>query len=153
MDETQPLLQSGSDQPDQVPTASESRRKRESTMSWWRLTPTLALALLAIAALAYSFAFVEERQASDRPNIIFILTDDQDVEMDSLKYMPYLKQHLADEGTTFERHYCTVALCCPSRVSMWTGKAAHNTNVTDLSPPWGLLPHLLPLTTLPSHRP
>ncbi|OAP61898.1 hypothetical protein AYL99_04101 [Fonsecaea erecta] len=79
-------------------------------------------------------------QSAKKPNIIFILTDDQDLHMDSLSYMPFLRQHVSDHGTSFRRHYCTVALCCPSRVSMWTGKAAHNTNVTDLHPPWGGYP-------------
>lgn len=73
-----------------------------------------------------------------QPNIVFILTDDQDLHMDSLSYMPQLKKHISDQGTTFENHYCTVALCCPSRVSLWTGKAAHNTNVTDVNPPYGM---------------
>lgn len=72
-----------------------------------------------------------------KPNIVFILTDDQDVRLDSLEYMPHLQQHLVKHGTVFERHYCTVALCCPSRVNLWTGKAAHNTNVTDVNPPYG----------------
>ena len=58
------------------------------------------------------------------PNIIVILTDDQDVQMGSLSFMPHLKEHLIDRGLQFKRHYCTVALCCPSRVSLWTGKAA-----------------------------
>ncbi|KAK1075088.1 hypothetical protein LTR74_000493 [Friedmanniomyces endolithicus] len=75
-----------------------------------------------------------------KPNIVFILSDDQDLHMDSLSYMPFLKQHLTDHGTTFNRHYCTNALCCPSRVSLWTGKAAHNTNVTDVNPPYGGYP-------------
>ena len=72
-----------------------------------------------------------------KPNIVFILTDDQDLHMNSLSYMPYLEKHLLEQGTYFRRHYCTVALCCPSRVSLWTGKAAHNTNVTDVNPPYG----------------
>lgn len=80
-----------------------------------------------------------EALATDRkqPNIIFILTDDQDLHMSSLDYMPHLQSHLVEEGTTFSNHYCTVALCCPSRVSLWTGKHAHNTNVTDINPPHG----------------
>ncbi|CAK3963480.1 related to ARS-1 arylsulfatase [Lecanosticta acicola] len=77
------------------------------------------------------------------PKIVFILTDDQDLHMDSLSYMPYLRKHIADKGTTFTRHYCTVALCCPSRVSLWTGKAAHNTNVTDVNPPYGGYPKFI----------
>lgn len=64
------------------------------------------------------------QQVEKRPNVLFILTDDQDLHMNSLDYMPHLKKHLIDRGTSFTRHYCTVALCCPSRVSLWTGKAA-----------------------------
>lgn len=75
---------------------------------------------------------------STKPNVVFILTDDQDLHLDSLSYMPHLKNHLLDQGTFYRRHYCTIALCCPSRVSLWTGRAAHNTNVTDVNPPYGL---------------
>jgi arylsulfatase A-like enzyme len=72
-----------------------------------------------------------------RPNVVFILTDDQDVHLDSLEYMPLLRKNLIEKGTQFTKHYCTTAICCPSRVTLWTGKAAHNTNVTDVSPPYG----------------
>lgn len=33
-----------------------------------------------------------------------------------------------------------MSICCPSRVNIWTGRAAHNTNVTDLFPPYGGYP-------------
>ncbi|CAK7238795.1 MAG: hypothetical protein STHCBS139747_000214 [Sporothrix thermara] len=78
-----------------------------------------------------------------QPNIVFILTDDQDLHMNSLDYLPYIKKHLRDRGTTYQRHFCTTALCCPSRVSLWTGKQAHNTNVTDVNPPHGGYPKFL----------
>ena len=84
-----------------------------------------------------------EAPKGSRPNVVFILTDDQDLHMDSLSYMPLLKKHLLDEGTFFKRHYCTIAVCCPSRVSLWTGKTAHNTNVTDVAPPYGMLLHFM----------
>lgn len=74
------------------------------------------------------------------PNIVFILTDDQDLHMESLSYMPLVQKHLINRGTFYRRHFCTIALCCPSRVSLWTGKAAHNTNVTDVNPPYGTFP-------------
>lgn len=76
-----------------------------------------------------------------RPNIIVILTDDQDQQMNSVSYMPLLKKHIIDQGTYYKRHYCTTAICCPSRVSLWTGRNAHNTNVTDVFPPYGQSPH------------
>ncbi|TQV91343.1 arylsulfatase [Cordyceps javanica] len=75
-----------------------------------------------------------------RPNFIFIITDDQDQQLGSVDYMDSVKKNLRNEGTTFSKHFCTVSLCCPSRVSLLTGKAAHNTNVTDVKPPWGGYP-------------
>jgi len=42
-----------------------------------------------------------------------------------------------DKGTTYAQHFCTVALCCPSRATLWTGLAAHNHNITNVSPPHG----------------
>lgn len=78
-------------------------------------------------------------QSHNRPNIVFILTDDQDLHMQSLDYVPLIKKHLIDQGTLYKRHFCTTAVCCPSRVTLWTGKAAHNTNVTDVFPPYGKL--------------
>jgi arylsulfatase A-like enzyme len=77
-----------------------------------------------------------------RPNIVFVLTDDQDLHMQSLDYLPLIKKNLIDKGTFYKRHYCTTAICCPARVSLWTGKLAHNTNVTDVNPPHGSLPLL-----------
>ncbi|KAI0833080.1 Arylsulphatase [Hypoxylon sp. FL0890] len=75
-----------------------------------------------------------------QPNVVFVLTDDQDVHLSSLDYMPLVKKHLLDRGTYFSHHYATTAVCCPSRVTLWTGKFAHNTNVTDVSPPYGGYP-------------
>ncbi|KAL3420736.1 arylsulfatase [Phlyctema vagabunda] len=81
--------------------------------------------------------------AKPRPNIVFVLTDDQDVHLSSLEYMPYVQKHLIEKGTYFNKHYCTTAVCCPSRVTLWTGKAAHNTNITDVNPPYGGYPKFI----------
>lgn len=72
-----------------------------------------------------------------KPNFILIMTDDQDLHLDSLDYQQAVQKHFAQEGTWYKKHFCTVALCCPSRVSFLTGKAAHNTNVTDVAAPYG----------------
>ncbi|CEL03708.1 hypothetical protein ASPCAL04854 [Aspergillus calidoustus] len=77
---------------------------------------------------------------SDQPNFIFVITDDQDLKLDSIDYMPLMLKHLKQKGTFFRNHFVTTALCCPSRVSLWTGRQAHNTNVTDVSPPYGGYP-------------
>lgn len=52
--------------------------------------------------------------------------------MNSLDYMPLLHKYLINEGTLYDKHYCTVSVCCPSRVNLWTGLAAHNSNVRKL---------------------
>jgi arylsulfatase A-like enzyme len=72
-----------------------------------------------------------------KPNILFVITDDQDLELDSVAYTPLIQKHLRDKGTFFRNHFVTTSLCCPSRVSLWTGRQAHNTNVTDVHPPYG----------------
>jgi N-acetylglucosamine-6-sulfatase len=63
--------------------------------------------------------------------------------MNSLDYMPLLHKYVINEGSLFLKHFCTVAICCPSRVNLWTGKAAHNTNVTDVWPPYGGYPKIV----------
>lgn len=92
----------------------------------------LAVGLLALQAVGSSDQTRAQKPVATKPNIIFILTDDQDKLMDSTKYQPLLQKYIGDQGTAFNKHYCTVSLCCPSRVSLLTGKAAHNTNVTDV---------------------
>ncbi|KAI0905834.1 arylsulfatase [Ustulina deusta] len=72
-----------------------------------------------------------------RPNIVFIMTDDQDLHLDSLDYQPVVRREIAEKGTTFSRHYVTVAKCCPSRASLLRGMAGHNTNITEVSAPGG----------------
>ncbi|KAF1953000.1 Arylsulphatase [Byssothecium circinans] len=85
----------------------------------------------------------QNANATSKPNFVFIITDDQDLHLSSLDYMPLLQKHLAEQGTFYRRHYCTIAICCPSRVSLLTGRAAHNTNVTDVSPPYGGYPKFI----------
>jgi hypothetical protein len=105
-------------------------RHFRKSMSW--VSIILIVFFARVAALEQVSLGTEKR-----PNIIFILTDDQDLHMDSLNYMPLLQKYIVKEGTFYERHYCSTAICCPSRVRLWTGKYAHNTNVTDVFPPYG----------------
>lgn len=85
--------------------------------------------------------------SSTKPNFLFIMTDDQDLKLNSLDYTPLTMKHMAKKGTTFSNHFVTTALCCPSRVSLLTGRLAHNTNVTDVLPPWGKLScHLISIS-------
>jgi N-acetylglucosamine-6-sulfatase len=104
------------------------------------MTPsqTLLLASASAAAVLGSAQYAMRGSTNvSKPNFIFIMTDDQDLHLNSVDYQPSVQKHFKQEGTWFKKHFCTVSLCCPSRVSLLTGKAAHNTNITDVSAPYG----------------
>jgi arylsulfatase A-like enzyme len=65
------------------------------------------------------------------------MTDDQDLLLNSLDYQPAVKAHFREQGTFYKNHFCTMAQCCPSRVSLLTGKCGHNTNITSVTEPYG----------------
>lgn len=70
-----------------------------------------------------------------RPNVLFILTDDQRWDCISLNprsiiRTPHIDQ-LGREGIYFANHFCTTSLCSPSRASILTGLYAHAHGVVD----------------------
>jgi arylsulfatase A-like enzyme len=69
----------------------------------------------------------KKRAEPEKPNIVFIFTDDQDFKLNSLDYMPNVQKYLVQEGTVYNNHYATIAVCCPSRVGLLRGQYAHNT--------------------------
>ncbi|KAK3707268.1 hypothetical protein LTR37_012269 [Vermiconidia calcicola] len=97
--------------------------------------------LLALAlglGLGLGLPKAEQRPTLNKgPNVIVIMTDDQDQLLDSMSVMPNVRSLIGAEGVTYDKHYCTVAWCCPSRVNFFTGRAAHNTNVTSSDAPHG----------------
>ena len=106
------------------------------------MRPSLALAVLALILPSCggggggspSTPSSPSPSPAPRPNIVFILTDDLD--LDNVAYMPRLKALIADRGTTFANAFVTTPLCSPSRASILTGQYAHN---------HGLLSNQLPL--------
>jgi N-acetylglucosamine-6-sulfatase len=73
--------------------------------------------------------------ATDKPNIIFVLTDDLDYA--SAQKMPEIRSQLIEEGLSLERTFMSHPICCPSRATILTGLYDHNHNVLANRPPSG----------------
>ena len=76
-----------------------------------------------------------KRKADKRPNVVFILTDDQRWDMMSCAGHPFLKtphlDRIAAEGAMFEKMFVTTSLCSPSRASFLSGLYAHTHGVVN----------------------
>ena len=73
--------------------------------------------------------------ATKRPNVLFILTDDQRADALGLGGARHLKtpnmDRLGQEGVYFKNTFCTTSLCSPSRASILSGLYAHAHGVTN----------------------
>ena len=52
-----------------------------------------------------------------QPNIIFILTDDQDVRLNSMQAMPNAQASIKAKGISFENAFAATPVCCLVYVS------------------------------------
>ena len=112
------------------------------------------LAVIMVTLLAVlSGASAQAQVTVEKPNVIFILTDDLDKRLltSHLSDFPNIRA-LANKGTTFSKAFVTNALCCPSRSTILTGQYSHNHGVmTNTAPDGGasafrpLEPYALPV--------
>lgn len=90
------------------------------------LVRTLPLAVLLLA--------VADRPVAAKPNVLFIVVDDLRPVLGCYGHQLVRSPHidrLADRGVVFERAYCRVAACCPSRTSVLTGLPPERTGVSS----------------------
>src|SRR5215510_6071967 len=73
--------------------------------------------------------------AEKRPNVVFVLTDDQRWDTISLNERSQVKtpniDRLGKEGVYFRNAFCTTSLCSPSRASILSGLYAHAHGVVN----------------------
>lgn len=89
-----------------------------------------AIYLFFSTTMIYAF-----QGANEKPNILFILTDDQaqwafGASGDPNAYTPNLDD-LAAKGVTFRNAFTTTPVCSPSRTSIMTGRYASEYNILD----------------------
>jgi N-acetylglucosamine-6-sulfatase len=110
----------------------------------------IAAGLLALlCGLALATGQAEGAAAGEeRPSFVVIQTDDSTLDglyatfqsylgAPETRAMPNTIDLLAKRGMTFNRYYVSYPLCCPSRVTLMTGRYAHNHNVRGNVPPEG----------------
>jgi N-acetylglucosamine-6-sulfatase len=91
------------------------------------IVSTVAVAILFVVGSVQ--AGKQQRQVlqqSQRPNILLLLTDDQNLLLGGTSYMQFYNQHLVQQGTTFRNFFVHTPVCCPSRSSILTGRYIHN---------------------------
>jgi len=109
------------------------RLAARATAVWFRATQILAVLtslLLAGRILA----------GPARPNLLFVLTDDQ--RWDTLGaagnpviHTPHLDR-LAQRGTRFRNAFVTTAICCTSRATLFSGQYARRHGIENFSTPF-----------------
>ena len=98
------------------------------------MNKNLVLTIFCTVLYGLSFTNAQKNNAPEKPNIIFILTDDQ--RWDAIGYMgnKYVEtptmDKLASEGTYFTSAIVTTPICAASRASILTGlhERSHNFN-------------------------
>jgi N-acetylglucosamine-6-sulfatase len=90
--------------------------------------------VVLLACLAWGFSALS-LDAAQRPNVLFILTDDQRWDCLSLNPKSVIAtpnlDRLGREGVYFPNHFCTTSLCSPSRASILSGLYAHAHGVSN----------------------
>ena len=97
----------------------------------------LRVSVLVVAMVGCATMSLSVMGQGKRPNVVFILTDDQRWDCVGHAEKPYLGiktphiDRLAKEGAVFRNAFCTTSLCSPSRASLLSGLYAHTHQVIN----------------------
>ncbi|WP_221461733.1 sulfatase family protein [Streptosporangium saharense] len=93
------------------------------------------MCLVLLSGLGASGLAPAAARTVDRPNIVFILVDDQ--EAGDLQKFPNIWNELVRGGTSFEHFFVSNSWCCPSRSSILRSQYVHSHGVLTNTAPEG----------------
>ncbi len=96
--------------------------------------PARARAGLLVVAAIGVLALAPAAPVEARPNVVFIMTDDQTASSIEVQRNVGL---LRTQGTTFTQAVASYPLCCPSRATYLSGQYSHNNGVLHNAGPFG----------------
>lgn len=111
----------------------------------------LALLIVAAGVLLVALARSDSKEVAERdpepdfpaavgkPNIVLLVTDDQDLRSFTRRVMPRTFETLVDHGTTFTQNIVPTPQCCPSRAASLTGQYGHNNGILSNVPGYPVL--------------
>ena len=94
-----------------------------------------AVLLASVVVIVTAMGSMRSAGAVERPNIVFVLTDDLDSR--SMTYLNGLQNTMGQNGTTFSRAYVSDAVCAPSRATVLRGQYPHNHGIRGNVAPAG----------------
>ena len=129
----------------------ETQSRRRGAVARFVAALTVLALILGLVQATSEEASAARAKGSEvegqKPSFVVIQTDDETMEelYDGVRMlsgaeeyaMPNTLQLLGEKGVTFSRYYTPYSLCAPSRVSLLTGRYAHNNNVRGNVPPNG----------------
>jgi N-acetylglucosamine-6-sulfatase len=93
------------------------------------------IAIVVLVAKQPTQGTPAEAQTTERPNFVFVMTDDLDER--SMGNLGGIREIMGSNGVTFKNAYVTYSLCCPSRATFLRGQYPHNHQIIGNSLPTG----------------
>jgi arylsulfatase A-like enzyme len=110
-----------------------------SSIQLRRLLRSSCAAWLGLLAILFAITQPSSADATERPNIVLIISDDQHWGDYGFMGHPHIRtphlDRLASQSLVFPRGYVPSSLCCPSLASIITGRYPHEHKITSNDPP------------------
>ncbi|MEQ9441837.1 MAG: sulfatase [Cyclobacteriaceae bacterium] len=129
--------------------------RSEKKLAGFRVKWILFMLTLGMNSLLVMCAWAQSKENTDRPNVLFIASDDLNDWIGILNAHSQIKtpniDRLARRGTIFTNAHTQAPLCNPSRVSIMTGLRPSTTGIYGLAPRHRQVERTKDAVTLPQY--